>query len=114
MALGGIDPAAALADHHHQLGFMLDLLGLRRQEDGLLGADHRGGRFEEEQGHIGYLGIVFFGMLDIIAPDADDLAGEHRRKQAHCIQRDARPPGGGIRRRACRPAGRLYLRTTSR
>ena len=61
---------------------MLHLLGLRRQEDGLPGADHGGGRFEEDQGHFGDLGIVLFGVRGIVAPDADDLAGEHGRQQA--------------------------------
>lgn len=79
----GFDPAPGLADDDGQLGFMLDVVGLGRDEDGFAGCDDRAGRLEEEEGYLGDIDGMFFGMGDVIAPDADDLAGFAGRQQAH-------------------------------
>jgi hypothetical protein len=82
-AAGPIDTAGAgRANHYCQLGLVLDLLGLRRQPDGVVRPDHRGRRLEEQQRLLGHLGAVLGGVLGVVAPDADHLAGQDRREQA--------------------------------
>ena len=75
------DVTGRLPDDDHQFGLVFHLLRLRRQDDCVARIEDGRGRFQEQQRHFGYLGIVFLGMFDIVAPDADDFRRLDRRQQ---------------------------------
>ena len=81
---------SAFADDHHQLRFMLHLLGLRRKQDGAPRSEDRGRRLEEDQWDLWDFRPVFLGVFHIIAPHADDLARRGRRQQADLLKRNFR------------------------
>nr|BFE68392.1 hypothetical protein GCM10020092_016930 [Actinoplanes digitatis] len=107
-ALGPVHPAGAgRADHHGQLGLVLDLVRLRRDPDRVVRADHRGGRLDEDQRLLRHLVAQLGGVLGVVAADADHLAGEDRREQpdvgqgpaltgeAHLLERETADLGDG-------------------
>ena len=63
------------ADHHADLGLVLDALCVRRQHDCFAAADQRGGRLQEKQRPLRHVVAEFPGMRRVVAPDADDLCG---------------------------------------
>src|SRR5574341_228650 len=66
-------PVESDADHHRDLAFVLHLVRLRRQHDGLPVPDHRGGRLEKDERLLGHGVAQLLGVLGIVAADADDL-----------------------------------------
>src|SRR5439155_25698116 len=68
----------AVADDHGKLRLVMDLLGdgLRRQDDRLPVADQSAGRLHQEQLLLRHLAGELLGMIDVVLPDPDDLAGK--------------------------------------
>src|SRR5688572_12026606 len=87
----GSNTAPALANDGHQLAFMLHLLGLRREDDGITGVDDRGRRFHKDQRYFGDFVAQFLGVFGIVAAYTDNLARFGRREEFDiCQQRFGR------------------------
>ena len=63
------------------------LLGLRRVEDRVAGADHAGVRLDEHQRLVGHLVAQLGGVRGVVAADPDHLAArQHRREQSDVLE----------------------------
>jgi hypothetical protein len=69
------------ADHHGQLGLVLDLLRLRGKADLIVRADDRRGRLEEQQRLGRHLVAQLSGVLGVVSADTHHLARQNRREQ---------------------------------
>jgi hypothetical protein len=70
------------ADHHRQLPLVVQLVAEGGPDHGLVVADHRGVRLQEDQRLGRHLVAQLGGVLGVVPPDADDLAaGNHRGHQ---------------------------------
>ncbi len=69
------DAARGRADHDRELALPVDARGRRREQDLVVGPDHRGGRLEEEHRLGGRRRVAALaGVRGIVARDGDDLA----------------------------------------
>ena len=112
--------AAALADDHRELGFVIRLGGVLRAARSAARPDDRGGKFREYRRHFGNRHLRFRGMIAVIQADADDLRRprdrraqpgcrrvEHGSCRGICRSSARRDPGHRRRRgspKACRPS----------
>ena len=85
-----------LADHHGELRLVVHLAGHARDNDGLAGADDRVGRFAEERRIFGRLGLADAHVVEVVVPQADDLAGAGDRREQGDV--GAGHEAGSIRR----------------
>src|SRR5262249_24378427 len=86
------DVAAARLERHHQLHFVMYILGERWIRHGCPVRHHRVGGLGEEKRWIAHVMTHLFDVLLVIAPDAPDAA--HRKRLVATGDRD-----GGLRRR---------------
>jgi hypothetical protein len=85
------DVPAALADHHHQLGLIVERARDDGPLDGIIGAVGRGRRLGEPQlvRRLGDTGLR--DVVGIVEPDREDLSGPlDRRQQAHVRNAEVR------------------------
>ena len=80
---------AAPRQDHGELAFVLDLLGIARQDDGLVRPDDGRRGLEKEERLFGRFVAQLGNVRRVVAPNADYLAGFDGRQQAHV----AEPPG---------------------
>jgi hypothetical protein len=75
--VGGRDAPASLADHEHDLAFVVELLRFRRIPDRLEMADEAARRSHEDAGVLRRFGAVLvLGIaIAVVDTDADDLLG---------------------------------------
>ncbi len=97
---GGIvgDVFGGFADDDDEFGFVVDLLGDFGQLDRIAVRDERVGVFREDDGFGGNGFPAFDGVIAIVQPDADDLAGFGNRRQDFdgvCGEFDGIGVGGG-------------------
>src|SRR5271157_375129 len=64
---------ALLADHDAQLAFVLDAIGVARQDDGLLRADYGRGGFQKDERLFGNFIAKFGGVRSVVTSNADNL-----------------------------------------
>ena len=84
----GGDLFAAPADHHRQLGLVVDLLADARQDDRAVGTGQRVAELREEDRHLGHFEAGLGRVLAIVQPEADNLVGiGDGWTQAHASQR---------------------------
>jgi len=87
----------AAADNESELAFMLDILRVGREDDGLFGADDGRGRLEKNERLFGNLITTLGGMGGVVAPDAYDFSRINWREKPNI---DSAP-----RARSLRPSG---------
>jgi hypothetical protein len=87
---------------------VVHLLGLRRQDDGSLVADERGGGLQKNHRLIGHLALHLGSVLGIVAPDTQELAGAKGLGVTGNVNRHARPGASKKERQAAQRKRSLF------
>src|SRR5690606_1019806 len=82
--VGDGDVLANAADDDGELGLVVDLGGGGiggRDDDGVAGILHRGGRLHEEHGALGHAFAALLGVFAVVESDSEDVGRHDRREE---------------------------------